>query len=80
MLSDVPQTVYLKDYRPPQFLVEQVDLDFDLGEEVTRVVARLLVRRNPDRRGGDGVLELFGERLELAGPAPGRPGTGAAGL
>ena len=45
MLSDVPQTVYLKDYRPPQFLVEQVDLDFDLGEEQTRVVARLLVQR-----------------------------------
>ena len=65
MLSDVPQTVYLKDYRPPQYLVEQVDLDFDLGEEQTRVTARLLVQRNPDRRGGDGVLELFGERLEL---------------
>ena len=65
MLSDAPQTVYLKDYRPPQFLVEQVDLDFDLGEEETRVGARLVVQRNPDRHGGDGVLELYGERLEL---------------
>ena len=35
------------DYRPPPFLVETLDLEFDLVPDATRVMARLAFRRNP---------------------------------
>ena len=37
----------LADYRAPSFLIDSVDLVFELGEEKTRVKARLALRRNP---------------------------------
>ena len=42
-----PAATRLADYAPPPFLVDEVDLDFELGEERTLVRARLKVRRNP---------------------------------
>ena len=42
-----PAVTRLADYAPPAFLIDEVDLDFDLGEERTVVRARLAVRRNP---------------------------------
>ena len=42
-----PATTRLADYAPPPFLVDEVDLDFELGEERTLVRAKLKVRRNP---------------------------------
>ena len=43
-------TVYLKDYRPPPFLISEVDLDIDLvSEDDARVEAKLVVDRNPQR-------------------------------
>ena len=35
------KTVYLKDYRPPDYLVETVMLEFDLDESRTRVKSLL---------------------------------------
>src|SRR5690554_5486120 len=35
------------DYQAPAFLVDEVSLDFDLYDELTRVHSRLLMRRNP---------------------------------
>jgi len=43
-----PQTVYLKDYRVPDFLIDNTDLVFDLREEHCRVTSSLRIRRNPD--------------------------------
>ena len=57
-----PRTIRLQDYSPPAYLVDSVDLDFDLREEGTRVVARLALRRNPDSTGGE--LRLDGEELQ----------------
>jgi aminopeptidase N len=37
---------HLKDYAPPEFLIDQVDLVFDLQTEHTRVTSSLYVRRN----------------------------------
>jgi len=56
--------IRLADYRPPDFLVDSVDLVFDLGEGQTLVKARLALRRNP---AGDAKapLRLDGEDLEL---------------
>jgi aminopeptidase N len=65
MLRDAPKPTYLKDYRPPEFLVEHVDLEFDLGEDQTAVHARLSLRRNPAAQEGDGSIRLHGEGLSL---------------
>src|SRR5688572_14152976 len=46
MASSSPSPVLLCDYAPPAFLVEQVELEFELGE-TTLVRARLKLTRNP---------------------------------
>ncbi|MEO6566997.1 MAG: M1 family aminopeptidase, partial [Casimicrobiaceae bacterium] len=68
------------DYRPPAWLVDALDLEFDLDPEATEVVAHLDFRRNPDAEPGDrnAALVLDGEqqtevRVELDGQA--LPGT-----
>lgn len=35
------ETVYLKDYAPPAYWVDTVELCFELGEEITRVTSRI---------------------------------------
>ncbi len=42
-----PKTIYLKDYRVPTYLIDQVSLRFELDEDETLVSTRLSVRRNP---------------------------------
>ena len=42
-----PAATRLADHAPPPFLVDAVDLDFELGEERTLVRAKLKMRRNP---------------------------------
>ena len=46
-MTATPGTIRRVDYTPPPFLIETVDLDVELGQETTGVVARLAVRRNP---------------------------------
>jgi len=65
MYRDAPHPTRLEDYRPPEFLIDQVDLHFDLGLDLTRVAAELTVRRNPAATRGDGSLTLHGEQLAL---------------
>jgi len=65
MYRNTPSAVYLKDYHPSEFLVDRVDLHFDLDPETTRVDATLELRRNPAAVRGDGDLRLQGEMLEL---------------
>ncbi|MEM8914826.1 MAG: aminopeptidase N, partial [Pseudomonadota bacterium] len=60
-----PQVRHLKDYRPPDFLVDEVDLTFDLNESATRVLARLVMRRNPAASEPPTALHLDGEDLTL---------------
>ena len=40
------QPIRLTDYTPPAFLIDTVDLVFELGEEKTSVKARIVLRRN----------------------------------
>ena len=49
-----------RDYRPPAWLVDQVDLTIVLDRRCTRVQARLQVRRNPDATEARAPLALFG--------------------
>ncbi len=60
MKTETLKTIYRKDYRPPVFRVEHIELGIDLDPAATVVAARLhLVRQHP------GVLELDGWGLEL---------------
>ncbi len=62
MKESSPRTIYRKDYRPPEFLIDHVELRFELGEESTRVQSKLALRRNGSRAG---PLRLDGSELEL---------------
>jgi aminopeptidase N len=59
------QTVYLKDYKVPEYLIRTVDLNFSLDEQQTRVVSRLSMFRNPESQTTDTALVLSGENLKL---------------
>ena len=65
MKEGQPQAVYLKDYIPPNYLIDEVFLLFELGEVVTKVTSQLQLRRNPNFVGDDATLELHGEELQL---------------
>ncbi|HME22838.1 MAG TPA: aminopeptidase N [Acetobacteraceae bacterium] len=60
-----PRETRLADYRPPEFLVDTVELAFDLDEAATRVRSRLALRRNPASANADALLALDGEALTL---------------
>src|SRR5207248_8773317 len=60
-----PQPIRLADYRPPDFLIDTVDLAFDLGEAETLVKAHLTLRRNPAAADPQAPLRLDGDELEL---------------
>jgi aminopeptidase N len=51
-----------EDYRPPDWLVPEISLDFDLDTASTRVRATLSVERNGDH---DRALRLDGDEIEL---------------
>jgi aminopeptidase N len=59
-----PPAIRRLDYRPPAFLLDTVDLSFDLHPEATRVTATLAFRRNPDAHAIDreAPLVLDGEQ------------------
>jgi len=65
MRTDQPQTVYLRNYQVPAYLVDQVDLRFELFEDGARVHSTLALRRNPNAGGADRELELDGDSLIL---------------
>ncbi|MGK2913264.1 MAG: aminopeptidase N, partial [Porticoccaceae bacterium] len=58
------RTIYLKDYQPPAFLIDQTRLRVELGDDETLVHAELSLRRNPAAAGTD-PLVLHGEGLGL---------------
>src|SRR5437762_7873039 len=61
MREPQPRAIHLKDYSPPEFRIDSLDLDVDLRDDHARVRAKLQVRRN----GGPGPLVLDGEELQL---------------
>jgi len=65
-MNDSPHRIfYRKDYTPPDYLVETVELRFELGQVTTRVNSRLSVRANPDAGSGARPLRLDGHRMVL---------------
>ena len=66
MKDATPQTIYLKDYRVPEFLIDNTELVFELSEQHCVVTSSLQVRRNPDSRKKTAPLTLNGgAELEL---------------
>ncbi|MES2902300.1 MAG: aminopeptidase N [Pseudomonadota bacterium] len=63
MRTDTPQTIYRKDYTPPSYLVDTVELGFDLDPQRTIVASRLSMVRNP--ASAQREVELYGENIEL---------------
>jgi aminopeptidase N len=64
MPDSAPHEIRLADYTPPPFLIDTVDLRFDLDEVATTVLSRLALRRNPAAPAGS-ALHLDGEALTL---------------
>ena len=58
-----PQTIFRKDYTPPSYLVDTVELGFDLSPERTIVANRVTLRQNPQSRSHD--IVLHGEEIQL---------------
>lgn len=67
MSEEKPVTYYRKDYREPDYWIDQVDLDFELEADATEVTAVLSVRRNETLEGDAPPLVLDGEELETLG-------------
>jgi aminopeptidase N len=64
-----PQTIHLKDYTPPAFLVSTVALDVDIREGQATVHATLRMARNPAHGIEGGPLVLDGHDIELVSAA-----------
>ncbi|NRB34280.1 MAG: aminopeptidase N [Rhodobacteraceae bacterium] len=63
MTQPATQTVYLKDYAPFGYVIDSVELDFDLAPSATRVTSRIRFAPNPDS--DDRRFFLHGEELTL---------------
>ncbi|MBL8972406.1 MAG: aminopeptidase N, partial [Myxococcales bacterium] len=67
-LAKQPQVIRREDYRPPAFVIDRVELRFELEEDVSRVHATLAIRRAPGTA-ADAPLVLDGEHLVLVSAA-----------
>jgi aminopeptidase N len=62
-----PTVHYRKDYRPPDHLVDTIELRFILGEEFTMVQSKIAMKPNPDIETHTRPLVLAGSEMELCG-------------
>ncbi len=65
MKTEGVKTIFSKDYKVPEFLIDSVELEFDLAEDSTRVKSAIEFSRNPKSTERSGRLVLDGEQLEL---------------
>ncbi len=63
MRTEEPRPIRLKDYRPPDWLIETVDLDVSLNLTAARVRAKLKLK--PNSNGAPAPLVLDGDELTL---------------
>ena len=63
MKAVFPQTIYLKDYAAPAYLIDDVQLTFRLHPTQTRVLSRVAFRPNPDSDQQNFMLN--GENMRL---------------
>ena len=65
MKTQEPRTIYLKDYRPAPYLIDETALDIRLDPMKTQVASRLRMRPNPAAKAKRAPLVLDGEKLRL---------------
>jgi len=65
MREPQPKAIHLKDYTPPPFLVDAIELDVEIRDDDAIVKAKLSVRRNPRSSATATSLVLDGDELEL---------------
>ncbi|MFO1149256.1 MAG: aminopeptidase N [Alsobacter sp.] len=68
MRTETAPSVLLQDYRPPDWLIDEVDLAVALDPTASDVLATLTIRPNPEGRPGE-PLRLDGDELELVSVA-----------
>jgi len=64
-LAQTPSAIYLKDYRAPAYWIDQVEMEFDLAAQTTRVTTVLHVRRNEDIADAATPFQLDGDQVKL---------------
>ena len=57
---EADQTIYLKDYQKPAFVVDSVDLNIQVYDDHTLVTSKLVMQRQTE-----GSIVLLGRDLEL---------------
>ncbi len=62
--ESTPATIFLRDYTPPAYLVESVELEFLLDETDTEVRSHLVCKRNP-ASDAPATLQLDGSHQQL---------------
>jgi aminopeptidase N len=60
-----PKSIYLKDYKVPDYLIDKTELHVDIHSEITTVTAKLHLRTNPAALSVAKSLTLHGVDLEL---------------
>jgi len=65
MPNSSQNTIYLKDYTVPDFLISHTKLHFELSADNTCVSSLLSIQRNPSSQNQQADLVLMGEELEL---------------
>ena len=65
MKDAAPQTIYLKDYSPSDYLISTIHLTFNLDDTKTQVISKMNVSANYDLGSGKRDLFLNGEELVL---------------
>ncbi len=64
MRTETAPIIRLEDYRPSDFLIDNVELDVKLHQTETKIIASLAMRPNPAGR-SDAPLVLDGDELNL---------------
>ena len=65
MKYQTAKTIYLKDYKPSKYLIDEVSLHIDLFEEWSNVKAIMKFRINPDSIEESRELKLNGQNIKL---------------
>ena len=65
MKDAAPQTIYLKDYQPLPYKIEEIHLTFDLHSTETKVTSIMKVSKNPESKDARAQMELNGEELKF---------------
>ena len=64
MKNAQPRTTWLKDYEVSPYLIDETNLRFELAEESTLVISKLLIRNNP-LYAGEGQVDLVLDGQEM---------------